>query len=138
VDFDRARAVVAALKELKKRLRLKGEPDLGFVARHPDVLSAQVGDETPIVWAEVQPIVEAAARDVLAAREREGAALARDLSARLGALEALAASVADRAPARLAAEADRLRRPSPTSPRAGASTSSDSPWRSRCSRTAWT
>ena len=109
VDFERARAVVAALKQLKKRLRLKGEPDLGFVARHPDVLSAQNGDETPIVWAEVQPVVEAAARDVLAAREREGAALARDLSARLDALERLAASVAERAPARLAAEGERLR-----------------------------
>src|SRR2546428_5437947 len=39
LDLARARQVVAALRELKKKLRLKGEPDLAFVARHPDVLT---------------------------------------------------------------------------------------------------
>src|SRR6266851_8414012 len=38
LDLARARQVVAALRELKKKLRLKGEPDLAFVARHADVL----------------------------------------------------------------------------------------------------
>src|SRR5437762_2500922 len=39
LDLVRARQVVAALKELKKKLRLKGEPDLAFVARQPEVLA---------------------------------------------------------------------------------------------------
>ncbi|MGH7539003.1 MAG: YicC/YloC family endoribonuclease, partial [Gemmatimonadales bacterium] len=39
LDVERARAVVRALRELKKSLRLKGEPDLAFVARHQDVLT---------------------------------------------------------------------------------------------------
>src|SRR5512143_3990286 len=39
IDMDRGRAVVRALCQLKKSLRLKGEPDLAFVARHPDVLA---------------------------------------------------------------------------------------------------
>lgn len=110
VDLERARAVVAALKELKKRLRLKGEPDLSFVARHPDVLVAPTREPPPVTWTELRPVVEAAAADVIAMREREGAVLARDLGARLDALERLTAGVVARAPARLEAERERLRR----------------------------
>jgi len=109
VDLDRARAVVNALRELKKKLRLRGEPDIGLVARHADVLRSG-GDATrDVPWAEVQPVVEAAARDVLAMREREGRALADDLLGRLDALERGAASIAARAPARLTAELARLK-----------------------------
>src|SRR2546430_1242362 len=36
VDLARARQLVAALKALKRKLKLKGEPDLAFVARQPD------------------------------------------------------------------------------------------------------
>src|SRR2546427_6944824 len=101
LDLARARQVVAALRELKKKLRLKGEPDLAFVARHPDVLTVTGngggGGGAP-TWAEVQPLVEQAARDVLAMREREGQALAADLVQRLDALEAHARIVAARAP----------------------------------------
>jgi uncharacterized protein (TIGR00255 family) len=108
VDVERARAVVQALRELKKALRLRGEPGLDFVARHPDVLVARDGDEGGATWAEVRPVVEAAARDVLAMRRREGEVLAADLRARLDALEALAAVVAARAPERVKAEHERL------------------------------
>ena len=109
IDMDRARAVVRALRQLKKSLRLKGEPDLAFVARHPDVLST-TSDGTVARWADVQPIVERAAADVLAMREREGSALAADLLVRVDALEAGARTVEQRAPERLAAELARLRK----------------------------
>jgi uncharacterized protein (TIGR00255 family) len=110
VDLDRARAVVNAMRELKKKLRLKGEPDVGLVARHPEVLrSGGNGDAPAIEWADVRPIVEAAAKDVLAMREREGKALSRDLLGRLDALEAGAAKVEARAPQRLTAELARLK-----------------------------
>src|SRR6266567_3988354 len=39
VDLPRARQVVAAAKELKKHLKLKGDVDLAFVARQPEVLT---------------------------------------------------------------------------------------------------
>src|SRR5436305_2760954 len=39
VDLTRARQLVAAAKELKKRLKLKGDVDLAFVARQPEVLT---------------------------------------------------------------------------------------------------
>ena len=141
LDLARARQVVAALRELKKKLRLKGEPDLAFVARHADVLTvASNGGEgaAPVTWADVQPLAEQAAGDVLAMREREGKALATDLAARLDALEAHAAVVAERAPARLAAEYERLKKAVAELAAGSGWTSSGSRRKSRYWPTAWT
>jgi len=109
VDLARARQVVAAAHQLKKQLKLKGEIDLAFVARQPEVLSTHSDGALAATWSEVEPIVAQAAQEVLAMRAREGRALAADLTARLAALEAGAAAVAERAPARLAAELARLK-----------------------------
>ena len=109
VDLARARQVVAAAHELKKQLKLKGEIDLAFVARQPEVLSTHTDGAGAAAWSDVEPIVAQAAQEVLAMRAREGGALAADLTARLDALEAGAAAVAERAPARLAAELARLK-----------------------------
>ena len=109
VDLARARQVVAAAHELKKQLNLKGEIDLAFVARQPEVLSTHTDGAGAAAWSDVEPIVAQAAQEVLAMRTREGRALAADLTARLDALEAGAAAVAERAPARLAAELARLK-----------------------------
>src|SRR5881396_451133 len=96
VDLARARQVVAAAKELKKQLKLKGEVDLAFVARQPDVITLQ-GDGTAgaggagraaAAWSDLERVVERAAQDVLAMRAREGRALAAELARRLDALEA--------------------------------------------------
>src|SRR5579859_562999 len=110
VDVDRALAVLGALRELKRKLKLKGEPDLAFVARHPDVLHATGDGAATVEWPSVQPVVEAAASEVLAMREREGRALVTDLSARLDALEAGVQIVEARAPERLTAELARLKK----------------------------
>ena len=109
LDLDRAKQVVKALRELKKRLKLKGDPDLAFVARHPDVLTYS-GDGAVVTWADVQPVAERAAAEVLAMREREGRALTADLSARLDALEAGATVIAARAPDRVTHELARLQK----------------------------
>jgi len=111
IDLSRARQVVAAAQHLKKKLKLKGTVDLAFVARQPDVLTATNGArEQPVQWSDVQPIVERAAKDVVAMREREGQALATELNNRLGALEAAAQTVEEQAPARLKSEHERLKR----------------------------
>ena len=109
LDLARARQVVQVLRQLKKALRLKGEPDLAFVARHPDVLTVS-GDGAAVAWSDVQPVVEGAAAEVRAMREREGRALAADLHGRLDALEAGARTIETRAPARLTAELARLKK----------------------------
>jgi len=112
VDLERAKQVLAAAQQLKKKLKLKGTVDLAFVARHPDVLTATnggSGSDQPVQWADVQAVVERAARDVVAMREKEGQALALELNARLDALERAAHTVEEQAPARLKAEHERLK-----------------------------
>jgi len=109
VDLERARAVLGALKRLKKSLRLKGDPDLAFVARLPDVMAVS-SNGVNVTWPDVEPIVERATADVRAMREREGGALVDDLSARLAALEAGAKAIEARAPERLTSELARLRK----------------------------
>lgn len=110
VDVTQAKRVVEAMRQLKKQLKLKGDVDLAFVARQPDVLVFKDGDEIPITWDDVRPLVERAAAEVDAMRTREGRALAHDLLGRLDALEVSAGLVEARAPARLTAELERLKR----------------------------
>jgi uncharacterized protein (TIGR00255 family) len=115
VDLARAKQVLAAAQTLKKKLKLKGTVDLAFVARQPDVLTAANGvgggsvQEPAVQWSDVKPIVERAARDVVAMREREGEALTAELRGRLDALEAGARVIEEQAPARLTAEHARLK-----------------------------
>src|SRR2546427_12681074 len=108
LDLARARQLVAAAKELKKRLKLKGEVDLAFVARQPDVLNAHQDGSAPAQWTEVEPIAERAVQELIGMRAREGAALAAELGGRLGALETGARTIEQRAPERLTAELARL------------------------------
>ena len=108
VDLGRARQVLAAAQQLKKRLKLKGAVDLAFVARHPDVLVLE-RDGATAEWREVEPIVERAGQQLVAMRAREGDALARELGGRLDALETGAAAIERRAPERLSAELARLK-----------------------------
>ena len=110
VDVERARLLLTGLRELKRRLRLRGTPDLAFVARLPDVLTVRNGDGVTVAWDELRPVAEAAAAEVIAMREREGRALGADLGARLAQLERHGEAIAARAPQRLVAERDRLRR----------------------------
>jgi uncharacterized protein (TIGR00255 family) len=109
LDLVRARQVVAAAQELKKRLKLKGTVDLAFVARHPDVLAFE-RDGATAEWAEVEGIVAQAAQALIQMRVREGAVLATELRGRLDALAAGAAAIERRAPERLTAELARLKR----------------------------
>src|SRR5207249_5274361 len=110
VDLARARQVVAAAKELKKHLKLKGDVDLAFVARQPEVLTPHQDGIPAAQWSEVAPIAERAVRELLGMRAREGAALATELGRRLAALEAGAGAVEQRAPERLTAELARLKK----------------------------
>src|SRR6266851_4119227 len=102
LDLVRARQVVAAAQELKKRLKLKGAVDLAFVARHPDVLAFE-RDGASAEWTEVEGIVAQAAQGLIQMRVREGAVLASELGGRLDALAEGAAAIERRAPERLSA-----------------------------------
>ena len=109
LDLDRARDVVARLRELQTTLGVAGEPDLALVARQPDVLVAGAGEATEVVWNELEPVVRAAVTECKAMRRREGEVLLGELLHRLELVERSAGVVGERAPHRVIAERDRLR-----------------------------
>jgi uncharacterized protein (TIGR00255 family) len=109
VDVERARAVVEALRAVGKALAIPGDVDLATVARIPDVVRVAQA-ETKIDPAEVLAVLDKAAQAVVVMREREGKALAADLLARLDAMKSYGERVESRAPARLLAEVERLRK----------------------------
>ena len=109
VDTERARAIAVRLRELRAAAGLDGSIDVDLVARQPDVLRWEGGDTADVGWAELEPIVAAAAAECRAMREREGAALAAELGRRLALMEEAAEAIAARAPERLVRERDRLR-----------------------------
>ncbi|MGH7477171.1 MAG: YicC/YloC family endoribonuclease [Longimicrobiales bacterium] len=110
LNEERARAYQRALSELKDRLGLGGEVDLALLSRIPGVIEPvdTVGIGVPLE--DVRAVTEDAARALVLMREEEGKRLQADLEDRLTAIEAALAIVQERAPARLVAERDRLRR----------------------------
>lgn len=109
LNLERARVVVARLRELQTSLGLAGEVSLDLVARQPEVLVFD-GSETPsVTWAELEPIAVAAIAECKAMRKREGDALGAELAHRLDLMDAAARRISALAPARVPRERDRLR-----------------------------
>lgn len=109
VDLDRARAVVKALRAVGKKLKIKGDLDLATIARIPDVVRFSQ-TENVVAGEDVMPILDEAAKACVKMREREGAALVKDLLGRLAMLSEKVAEIKQIAPERLVAEKERLTR----------------------------
>jgi uncharacterized protein (TIGR00255 family) len=109
VDEQKFARYAGLLLGLRDRHGLGGDVDVATVLRMPDVL--RFGDEDDIEGRvdELVAVVEAAAGELTAAREAEGRRLAAVLRDRLGVVEAAVARLAARAPARVAAQRERLR-----------------------------
>jgi len=112
IDEARARQYANALRRLKETLGLAGELDLATLVRFSDIITWEVDEDAAALAdaADVQAVVEAAARATIAMREAEGVRLAADLEERLASIERSLALVEARAPERLPIERDRLRR----------------------------
>jgi uncharacterized protein (TIGR00255 family) len=110
VDVDRARDVLTAMEELMTTLDLDGEVDVGFIASRPEVLNLVARESGVIEWSEVEAVVSAAMEPLLASRAAEGEVLGRELELRLSRIEVQLRAVEERAPERLSAERDRLKR----------------------------
>jgi uncharacterized protein (TIGR00255 family) len=110
VNLERARELVDAVRQLQRALDLPGDVDVGWLVRQPDVLGAEPAAEQPLNAGEVLGIVERAADALLAMRDTEGAALVGELRGHLAAIEVELGRVETRAPDRLVAERDRLRK----------------------------
>ncbi len=107
LNLERARSVVARLRELQTTLGIGGEVDIGLVARQPEVL-ATGGSPATAGWGDVEPVVLGAVAECQAMRRREGEVLVAELRHRLDRLEATAEAVGKRAPERLTHERARL------------------------------
>jgi uncharacterized protein (TIGR00255 family) len=111
LDLPRARRYVELLRGLQQDLDLPGQVEVGSLARFGDLFRTPDPRWRGVVVEPdtLQRVVEGAARAVVAMREAEGARLQVDLEGRLDALAAELDRVAERAPARLIAERERLR-----------------------------
>jgi uncharacterized protein (TIGR00255 family) len=110
LDEARARQYLLALSELKERLGLPGQVDVAMVARYGDILVVDDDEAVTFDAADVQAVVEAAARSTVTMREQEGLRLGADLEDRLRGIEAAMSLIEQHAPARLITERDRIRR----------------------------
>ena len=109
VDLVRGREYVRVLRELKTVLDLPGEVDIAMLTRFSDLIVPANSGRIDLDPAAVKAVTEAAARAATLLREEEGRKLHTDLEERLQGMEAALATCAERAPARLVAERDRLR-----------------------------
>lgn len=111
LDVGRARSYLDLLRELKQELGLPGEVDVALLSRFGDLFRpVDASDTGPLEAEVVRGVTDAAARAAIAMREQEGSRLQADLVERLAAIEAALRRIGERAPARLIAERDRLRR----------------------------
>ncbi|HEY8394169.1 MAG TPA: YicC/YloC family endoribonuclease [Thermaerobacter sp.] len=99
VDTRLAHAYHEALKELRKSLRLHGTIDLELLIGFPDVLRVEQADEDlEALWPVFEQALSGALAELVAMREAEGEALARDLERRAAAVEDRVAAIEARAP----------------------------------------
>jgi uncharacterized protein (TIGR00255 family) len=111
LDEARARQYLNLLRELKERFSLPGEVDIALLSRFGELIRAAEPEDVDAIGADdIQVVTETAARAAVAMREVEGRKLADDLSGRLAAIVKALEWIAARAPARLVAERDRMRR----------------------------
>ena len=110
IDEARFATYVEQLRALKDRFGLAEPLDVGTILRLPDVFVAGIREELP---PEVAPqliaIVERAVEALLVMRAAEGSRLVEYLDERLALIEGALSRIAERAPARVVEQRDRLR-----------------------------
>jgi len=110
IDEQKVARYAELLRGLRERHGLDGPVDVATILRFPDVLVADVGDASAGTPAEVQQLAGRAIDALTKMREVEGARLAVLLEQRLATVEAALDRIAARAPERLVAERERLRK----------------------------
>jgi len=99
IDEPLAGLYAEAMRRLQQKLGLEGAISLDAVLRAPGVLLSPGQDVDPeMIWPVLVEALDAALEALLAMRETEGAALARDFSERLNALRECVNCIHGRAP----------------------------------------
>ncbi len=110
IDEQRVARYAELLRGLKERHRLDGPVDLATILRFPDLLAADASQESAGTPAEVQALAGQAIDALTRMREMEGARLAALLGDRIATVEGAIDRIAARAPERLVAERERLKK----------------------------
>jgi uncharacterized protein (TIGR00255 family) len=110
IDEQKVARYAELLRGLQKRHKLDGPVDLATILRFPDVLASEPDQEHAGTAAEVQQLAAEAIDALTRMREVEGARLAALLQERIATVEGALSRIALRAPERLVAERERLRK----------------------------
>lgn len=110
-ELDRARAEAAfrALLGLRDSLAPQADVPFSMLTAVPELFSGSIESELDDVRTALTQAIGAAVTSMNQMREREGAALAKDLSARIATVRELAGKVAERSPLMVEAYRRRLR-----------------------------
>jgi len=99
VNMDAAEAYVKALRRAGKALGLNDDLSIGTLVRLPEIVGFEdVAQDSQRVWPVLKIALQEALNALLAARAREGAALARDVAKRFDKLERRVAQIQRLAP----------------------------------------
>lgn len=109
IDEARVEDYLRAFAELRERFGIPGTVDLATIGRYNDIFIRGVEEPPEIAEEDLRAVTLEAAAATVVMREEEGRRLAVDLEERLAAIESSLEVIAERAPARLVAERDRLR-----------------------------
>lgn len=88
INEDVAKNLVTQLQKLKKELDIGGEVIISDILLHPEVLKLDNSDiEAEKIWPTLKKTTEAALKDLLTMRNKEGSAIAADMKKRLDLLD---------------------------------------------------
>ena len=89
-------AYIDALKSLRDEFGLRDDISVMSVARHPDIFTVKTPEvDEEAEWADILSVLSPAVDGFIAAREREGAHLERDMLAKIENLRSIAKNVAE-------------------------------------------
>jgi uncharacterized protein (TIGR00255 family) len=110
IDEARVAAYAAQLTAIQERLRLPGTIGLDAVLRLPQVITTEELEAPTDKAEDILPVIRKALEEFDAMRAVEGAKLAAVILDRLAAIEGAISRVAERAPARVIEQRDRLKK----------------------------
>ncbi len=106
--LDALRACHRELERARRALGLPGPVEMKDLLAVPTLWTAPSGADAPGLWSRARPLVEQALGSLAASRAREGAAIGRNLRARLEAIERRVRDIEARGPASLEAYRKKL------------------------------
>lgn len=101
LDLNLVNAYYHLLNQMKERLNLPGEIDVGLIVQLPDIFKVEVKETSDSTWPLVEEVLRRALEELVAVRREEGRRLEADMRNRIEMLEQMVSEVERRAPERV-------------------------------------